>query len=248
MISLAVPSSCVTMFSQLGSCMSQVVRVIGILPDCLLIPVTVSVNPHNPQAQLGFKQCLDALRVMEIVWPSAGRALVLLTGATSVPMPSLPRSLGNNKRSADPSFDDPPDAVQGYSSLRQAYYAPPPSNGTLPQSDVSHQYYYSSPLVSSTMPYSASLSTSALPPVYSTGSVPGSNNMRQDQRYPQYWHDYTPYPPLDSAYNFSAAQGPPQQSPVSPAFLGSQFEHANYNSAYVCSSVPSVLPDIILHR
>ena len=71
----------VSMCLLLVSCTS---RVVGISP-CVLDPslmcfVQVSVFPNDPQARLGLTKCLDALRDMEAVWPSASRAHELLHG------------------------------------------------------------------------------------------------------------------------------------------------------------------------
>ncbi|KAF7337482.1 Zn(2)-C6 fungal-type domain-containing protein [Mycena sanguinolenta] len=41
---------------------------------------TLTLRPSNPQASLGFQQCLAALKEMEITWPSAARAYELLNG------------------------------------------------------------------------------------------------------------------------------------------------------------------------
>ncbi|KAK7007048.1 Zn(2)-C6 fungal-type domain-containing protein [Favolaschia claudopus] len=38
---------------------------------------TLALRPSNPQASLGFQQCLTALKEMEITWPSAARAFEL---------------------------------------------------------------------------------------------------------------------------------------------------------------------------
>ncbi|TFK29468.1 hypothetical protein FA15DRAFT_752599 [Coprinopsis marcescibilis] len=41
----------------------------------------LSTYPSDPQASLGLKKCMDALEMIETVWPSAARALQLLRGA-----------------------------------------------------------------------------------------------------------------------------------------------------------------------
>jgi len=43
--------------------------------------VTLTVRPLHQQASLGLRQCLTALKKMEMIWPSAGRAWALLEGA-----------------------------------------------------------------------------------------------------------------------------------------------------------------------
>ncbi|KAF8624664.1 hypothetical protein AX17_006995 [Amanita inopinata Kibby_2008] len=42
---------------------------------------SLSVYPDDPQARVGLSKCMEALQLMQIMWPSAGRALELLTGA-----------------------------------------------------------------------------------------------------------------------------------------------------------------------
>ncbi|KJA25236.1 hypothetical protein HYPSUDRAFT_199780 [Hypholoma sublateritium FD-334 SS-4] len=44
----------------------------------------LSVHPADPQAQLGLARCLNALRAMSVVWPSAARAIELFGGAPTV--------------------------------------------------------------------------------------------------------------------------------------------------------------------
>ncbi|KAJ7459181.1 fungal-specific transcription factor domain-containing protein [Mycena galericulata] len=75
---------------------------------------TLTLRPSNPQASLGFQQCLAALKEMEIIWPSAARAFELLNGVklgalNTVPPPQ--HSLDRHKRHAEDAFgqDRPPD-------------------------------------------------------------------------------------------------------------------------------------------
>ncbi|KAJ7492355.1 fungal-specific transcription factor domain-containing protein [Mycena latifolia] len=75
---------------------------------------TLTLRPSNPQASLGFQQCLAALKEMEIIWPSAARAWELLNGVklgalNTVPPPS--HSLDRHKRHAEDAFgqDRPPE-------------------------------------------------------------------------------------------------------------------------------------------
>ncbi|KAL0576702.1 hypothetical protein V5O48_005269 [Marasmius crinis-equi] len=42
--------------------------------------LTLTLRPSNPQASLGLRQCMTALNEMSVLWPSAERALDLLTG------------------------------------------------------------------------------------------------------------------------------------------------------------------------
>ncbi|KAJ7161307.1 fungal-specific transcription factor domain-containing protein [Mycena crocata] len=75
---------------------------------------TLTLRPSNPQASLGFQQCLAALKEMEIIWPSAARAWELLNGVklgalTTIAPP--PHPLDRHKRHAEDAFgqDRPPD-------------------------------------------------------------------------------------------------------------------------------------------
>ena len=43
--------------------------------------LVVASNPSDPQARIGLERIMDALKRMELVWPSAGRAWELLHGA-----------------------------------------------------------------------------------------------------------------------------------------------------------------------
>ncbi|KAK7063985.1 Zn(2)-C6 fungal-type domain-containing protein [Favolaschia claudopus] len=68
---------------------------------------TLALRPSNPQASLGFQQCLTALKEMEITWPSAARAFELLNGvklgALHAPVIST-QSGDRHKRHAEDAF------------------------------------------------------------------------------------------------------------------------------------------------
>lgn len=49
--------------------------------DTCSLSVSVTAYPDDPQAHINLRRCLDALSAMRYVWPSAGRALELLSGA-----------------------------------------------------------------------------------------------------------------------------------------------------------------------
>lgn len=42
---------------------------------------TVTAHPTDPQARMGLKRCMDVLHLMEVLWPSACRALELICGS-----------------------------------------------------------------------------------------------------------------------------------------------------------------------
>ncbi|KAJ7726934.1 hypothetical protein B0H16DRAFT_262071 [Mycena metata] len=93
--------------------------------------------PTDPQARMGLAKCMDALKEMEIVWPSAARALDLLRGTqTTLPESesdvSSPASNSSStivrsarKRSAPHTLDDsdafapPPSAPETFLVPRQ---------------------------------------------------------------------------------------------------------------------------------
>ena len=77
--------------------------------------ILVTTHPTDPQSRLGFTKCMRTLYAMQIVWPSAGRALDLFRGAkvdpskdTSdlVPLTHPPSSDVRHKRSAEQPLDD----------------------------------------------------------------------------------------------------------------------------------------------
>ncbi|KAF8909626.1 fungal-specific transcription factor domain-containing protein [Gymnopilus junonius] len=105
----------------------------GIMHD-----TNLTVHPNDPQSSLGLTKCMDILRAMKIVWPSASRQLDLFGGArgvsddsniislTTVPSERHKRSaelpLNDNSftssahHSAGHSFDYLPSIRQGHSS------------------------------------------------------------------------------------------------------------------------------------
>ncbi|PPR03375.1 hypothetical protein CVT24_012500 [Panaeolus cyanescens] len=73
---------------------------------------TLTVHPNDPQARLGLSKCMSALRAMQVVWPSAARALELFRGAKTVPGEDVGELLvtsnqpERNKRAAEGDLDD----------------------------------------------------------------------------------------------------------------------------------------------
>lgn len=65
--------------------MSPHVRILTRLANCSLSTVTVTFYPSDPQALTNLPKCIDALSHLDVVWPSAGRALELLRGARDYP-------------------------------------------------------------------------------------------------------------------------------------------------------------------
>jgi hypothetical protein len=161
---------------------------------------TLSTYPSDPQARIGLAKCKDALQSMEVVWPSAGRALELLRGSkvnTEEPLPSRSSQLPDRqKRPADRTFDND-DALEqrGHLPNLRTTYVPARSTPYSPSNYPAIQDSYldgldlnqaasstsSLPFYPSherwpsnsynTTPFPGSLSTSVLPQLYSTGLV-----------------------------------------------------------------------------
>jgi hypothetical protein len=88
--------------------------------DLYLTPNVVAMNPSDPHAHSGFTKCVNGLRSMGVTWPSAGRALVLFTGAktgspdTSMVELTQSSTVGErHKRTAEHDLDD---SSYGYSA------------------------------------------------------------------------------------------------------------------------------------
>jgi hypothetical protein len=169
----------------------------------------VSTYPSDPQARVNLMKCMEVLKTMEIVWPSAGRALELLRGSkvnTEAPsLPSRPSQLPDRqKRPADSFGSDDVSEERGHLPNPRTSYVParsnpyPPSNYPAPQdgyldgldlnqaaSSTSALPFYSSherwPSSNyNAAPFPGPLSTSVLPQLYSTGLV---DDQTSDMRY-----------------------------------------------------------------
>ncbi|KAK0481545.1 fungal-specific transcription factor domain-containing protein [Armillaria novae-zelandiae] len=70
--------------------------------------LTLTLRPSNVQASLGLRQCMAALKDMEVVWPSASRAWDLLNGVQltfdNAQTSEDSNSPGRHKRQADIAF------------------------------------------------------------------------------------------------------------------------------------------------
>ncbi|KAL6306894.1 fungal-specific transcription factor domain-containing protein [Sparassis latifolia] len=189
----------------------------------------LTTYPSDPQARVGLDKCMDVLKRMQILWPSAFRALELLHGAKpSSPEPEISRSRLSDrpKRAAEQSLDheDTNDGARLLTSdqlyrQQQSYHnvapsSPPASQQgfiglNLPPGDSSaYMPQYDRWAGETTLPsFAGSLTTSVLPQQYSTGLVgerlPPSitrSTERQGQRYPQYWSDYSALGQMDTTY------------------------------------------------
>ncbi|EAU83952.2 hypothetical protein CC1G_09834 [Coprinopsis cinerea okayama7 len=83
---------------------------------------TLTTHPSDPQAPLGLKKCMDALEMIETVWPSAARALELLRGAKvnlqGSEIVAQPQGSARPKRAAPQPLDDT-------AHLNGRYFNPP---------------------------------------------------------------------------------------------------------------------------
>ncbi|KAL5478360.1 hypothetical protein ACEPAI_2544 [Sanghuangporus weigelae] len=180
---------------------------------------TMATNPNDPQASIGLNKCMEVLKRIEIVWPSAARAWQLLHGAKvdlpdyDLPVASIDRP---RKRSADDPIDtiilgDPSHLLESRSNAATApqAYAPTAANGRYdPVVDVTDGNRafalfnsYSRWASDGPMGFSSGLSTSVLPQHYSTGFVDEHASssahrstvaMADDTgRFSQYWSDYS---------------------------------------------------------
>lgn len=185
-----------------------------------LILRTVATNSSDPQAPLGLAKCMDALKRIEVVWPSAGRAWELLHGAKDDLRdhePPFKTTARPRKRSAEehvainqaiaPSSQH---AVRALTSLPPHVYSTGQGhnhyNNTIAIGDGDGEsplaYFTSYDRWSSdnSLGFPGGLSTSVLPQQYSTGfvderSAPGMHRpqtvMVDGDRYSQYWSDYS---------------------------------------------------------
>jgi hypothetical protein len=189
---------------------------------------------------MGLSKCMEALQSMEIVWPSAGRALELLRSSKVNLEESELARLSNHpsrrKRSAERPLDDAFEP-RHILSTPSPYTTAPPQNfgyaqavpggndvydmlqGSSSSADIPmYSSYERWPSDTANQPsFPGTLSTSVLPPLYSTGLsdsrnsdksssrshsiVNGQSQNHGQSRYPQYWNDYSTFPQLGTAYS-----------------------------------------------
>jgi len=78
-----------------------------ILSAGIMHVLTLTLRPSGLQASLGLRQCMSALKVMELVWPSALRAWELLNGVKvrfDSALTPLVQAPDRHKRQADDAF------------------------------------------------------------------------------------------------------------------------------------------------
>lgn len=145
---------------------------------------------------------MEVLSMMQIVWPSAGRALELLRGSKvnpgNVDVPVLPMNSMRHKRSAEQPLEDSMDRSQlqtspGYASIRPRsvpsnnfengyisdgiHLRPPPATSH-PAAPFfpSYEHWPAADSAHNTSGSFPTLSTSVLPQVFSTGLVDERGN------------------------------------------------------------------------
>ncbi|KAK0500008.1 fungal-specific transcription factor domain-containing protein [Armillaria luteobubalina] len=212
---------------------------------------SASVYPGDPQARLRLSKCMEVLKAMAVLWPSAGRAHELLRGAEvnsghQIRPTEPPKPVDRYKRPAEGSLDDSSNRSTGMQTyaVRPSNYtsnlSPPqayPVNGTAEAQYTQSSSYYASyerPWASEhsnhNVSYPGPLSTSALPQVYSTGlsdarpslSRNVSHGVEPHSRYPQYWNDYSTYSPINHGVEYPQTGAEPQ-NPLSNLFMPEQY-------------------------
>lgn len=166
----------------------------------VLTASSVSAFPNDPQARVGLGTCMNILRAIEVVWPSAGRALELLKGSkvnssnnppmVQLPMVQLPadrrkRPFIKISQAPSYSFTSEPSPLAystPYSPNTNSDYQP-----TLPPiqtaSNSSNYYQRWTPEHHfDNVQYNGSLTTSVLPQSYSTGFVDERTTTLHDHR------------------------------------------------------------------
>ena len=92
----------------------------------------VSKHPDDPQARLSLSKCKNGLNDMGVVWPSAGRALILFTGAkseaTDASMVELTRSSTTRERNKRPAEQELEDSFSRASDIAGPQLSPPPTH------------------------------------------------------------------------------------------------------------------------
>lgn len=203
-------------------------------------PSLVTSFPDDPQGRLGLNKCMEVLRTMDVIWPSAGRAWELLNGhKVNVlgPSPKIYTLAERHKRPADTQLGDSSPRNSGSSrppGFNQVFASGTSDMGTysslVDPNNQSTYYDYGRWLGSTDLlgnpAATNSLSTSLLPQQYSTGFVSGGvgrggqghrhRNNDPSTRYPQpLWTDHSSLGQLDPTYVGMLSQQPPQeQSPT----------------------------------
>jgi len=202
---------------------------------------TLKTYPGDPQARTGLEKCMEMLERMQRVWPSAWRANELLHGSgvlSQQTSPSRVPTAERQKRLAEETDEDirrgSPESRSGsaagtYRQQSSVYQQPLNMSGQTQGYPVDtnmssgdspgfYQPYNRWGADSSISNMSNTLSTSVLPQQYSTGLVDERVQRNQDRqnRYPQYWSDYSSLGQMDNTYGVPVmGEIVPQHSSVS---------------------------------
>jgi hypothetical protein len=166
------------------------------------------------------KKIMDALKHIDIVWPSAGRAWELLSASKVHDAPiagSISCNEPRTKRGASESAHE-----DGATEPPPAYMPQQSSPGVDASPGSAPFGYFGTPQYERWPPlaFAGGLSTSALPQQYSTGLVDHrtSSSARQSGtstpvsgaggRYPQYWNDYSTLGQLGLTYGMQDQHHP----------------------------------------
>ena len=186
---------------------------------------TMAAMPKDPQAPAGLNKCMEILKRIQLVWPSAARAWELLHGAKDdlpdYSLPNLSPEHRINKRTAEGvSISTSAAQVSDMRTSSLVAHSPYdtrfPDLGAVAGSAQSLSLYNSYERMphDAAMGLPAGLSTSVLPQQYSTGFVDDRPVMHRSAanvddghgRYSQYWSDYSmghPSSMLGSMYDLS---------------------------------------------
>lgn len=179
---------------------------------------TLTIAPSDPQAFIGLSKCLDNLRKMEVVWPSATRAWELLYGAKGniqdqeTILSSVARP---NKRVAEDRFDpffSNQERLRGITQKNggPTNFTPQPlpmgptlENAGEDESPLAFFTSYDRWSSDNSLAFHSGLSTSVLPQQYSTGfaderaaqagvhrQTPIAEQDGSNGRIQPFWNDY----------------------------------------------------------
>ncbi|KAL0071192.1 hypothetical protein AAF712_001757 [Marasmius tenuissimus] len=166
----------------------------------LMHVTALSMFPNDPQAGHGLNRCMELLHAIEIVWPSAGRAVELLKGTKINRLDSEERVPGSSHEPLDSrkrpysktiiderSQSGARASYTSHSPVKDDDYSPnansqyghnsEPPRGSIPSQSPQNSAYYRADHRWTPehhfdqMDYAGSLTTSAMPQSYSTGMV-----------------------------------------------------------------------------
>ncbi|KAF5361342.1 hypothetical protein D9757_012319 [Collybiopsis confluens] len=168
--------------------------------------VSISSFPNDPQASIGLNKCLNILNVMQVTWPSAGRALELLKGSKvnfDVPVASPPNA---QKRPLESSGEIEARPESRPVPIFNNAHLPPMDNYDLPHHPEFHNPYSQSnmQLVSIQSPPAPYYTASTLHRSWSDNqfdSLPTFSGNNDSLNLPQTYHTV----PIDNRHTLSGS-------------------------------------------